>query len=298
MRFKEYLKMDNENAPKTQEEFYDYCDEDNYNFKEQLNMTRETLRNKHEEYHDDIEFYKDVLQEYAHEVIPLLLEDYKDILSEEILGNLKAIPNNIYIIGSKDSKGRHEGYCYQRKDIYFVPERIEKNPIEKALIMKGVLLHEIHHVITSNLKQTNQHVIQTCEDTIIKNHYGNYLDEGMVEKSALFFAKKHNLFITPCYGYISNVKLLEFIMKKLNIDNPCELWNRPYDEILSNPIFDKEYLVEYNQFEEEYMIRYTLGTEKYQKWKEKQQLLKQREQLQKAKHSNQNKLENESLRIL
>ena len=298
MNLEQYLTINNANAPKTMDGFYAYCNKDGYNFDEQLRINRELLQNKYEEYNDDIQYYKDVLQEYAREVIPLLIKDYKDILSKEIQEIIKEVPNNIHIINSQDSKSRQAAYCSQRKDIYFVPDRMDKSPTEKALEMKGSLIHEILHIVTSNIKKTESQIIETDEDRITKSHYGNYIDEGIVEKSAINFAKQHNLFITPFYGYISNVKLVEFIMQKLNTENLYELWNQTYDEILSNPVFEKNDLSEYNQFEDEYMITYTLGKEKYQKWKEKQQLLEQRKQLEEQKEqSNINQLTNQGPKL-
>lgn len=279
MKLKDFLKIENNNAPKTKEDFYKYCNEGGYNIEEQLLTNRRILQTKYEKYDDDIQFYKEVLQEYALKVIPLLMEDYKNILSQEIIERINDISNNIKIIKLQDSKSKSEAYCDQRKTIYFVPELIDKNPIEKALFMKSSLLHEIHHIITSNLIKTDNPKIQTDEDRISKSRSGYYIDEGVVEKSTLIFAKKHNLFVIPAYGYISNVKLIEFIMQKLKIENISELWNRPYNQILSQPCFEKEDLDMYNQFEEEYIIKYTLGNEKYNKWKTKQQLLEQRKYL-------------------
>ena len=283
MGLKQYLTADNTHI-KTQKDFFDYVKQNGYDIENYLDKTRVHLKNKRKNFTDDTSFYEAVLREYATQIKEYIFLDYNHIMNDSVKNKISNLTSNIKILKKENAIIETDSYCLGERELHFVPEMTGKSDsVEIALTLMAALIHEIHHILTVNRKKDKFIEVKIDKNIIGYNQLGVFFDEGVVDYSSLQFAKKHDLFMVPSYPYILNVEFVKQVMKKLNIDNPCELWNHPYDEILSNSIFEKEDLVEYNQFEEEYMIRYALGTEKYHKWKEKQQLLEQRKQLEKQK---------------
>ncbi len=258
--------FDLNNKPKNEEEFREYCEKNGYINEEQIAKEKQKLAQLYPNYGDDKSFYKDVVENYAKEISPLLLKEYSN-LPAEVKEKIETLPKRIKIISEDEAKSvstsgkKTFAVCEKRSEIIFCPDtRDYKNPIDKALAIKASLIHEVHHIITESIDKSEnvQYIIHHNDNTnqlITLNNAGYFFDEGLVEKSALDFAKKYQLLAMPVYNYIPNVQLVDKTMQELGVKNNENLFNINYNDILSNPRLEKDTLKQYKSFERETFVK-------------------------------------------
>ena len=259
--------------PKTQQEFLDYCNNGEYDVQDKIAKERQKLENIYRSCSSEMDFFKKIITDYTHELVPIFLKEYSDSISDDIKikiinlvekGNVQVVTLDEAPSIRRDNK-KNFAYCREHEKVFFSPYSINENTIERALQMKGTLIHEIHHIITNS--KTEEPLVYEIEKengekkvtSISKS--GTFFDEGLVEKSSLVFARKYNLFFMPSYRYSENVKFIDEVMAKLKISNVKDLFNRKYDNVLSNPCFSQDFLSKYKRFEWEKILKNVIQTE-------------------------------------
>lgn len=214
--------------------------------KEKRNINYKSIPSQNE-----YDFYKKIINDYCEEIISMILKEYK--LNTNEMQKIISLKDRVHVITKESDKYKQTiGYCDNQEEIYLIPSNVESDDIiEKLITIKGILLHEIHHMLTT-CKNSNEKIrIIDGENAIIAS-LGNYLDEGIVELSTLLLAEKYHLFYIPS-NYLKNVLFVKNIMKALNISEITELWNKNYKEILSQYPFSKEVVEEYEKLDIEYI---------------------------------------------
>ena len=251
--------------PRTQQEFLDYCNNGEYDVQDKIAKERQKLENIYRLCSNEMEFLKKIINDYTHELVPIFLKEYSDSISDDIKIKIRNLveKENVQVINldeapsTKRDNKKSFAYCRDKEKIFFSPYSINEDSIQRALQMKGTLIHEMHHIIMNSKKEEPLfYEIEKAngekEVTSISKS-GIFFDEGLVEKSSLIFARKYNLFIMPSYHYSENVKFIDEVMTKLKISNVKELFNQKYDVVLSN--FSQEFLAKYKNFEWEKILK-------------------------------------------
>lgn len=247
--------------PQTQQEFLDYCNNGEYDVQDKIAKERQKLATIYQLCSNEMEFFKRVINDYIHELVPIFLKEYSDLMSNDIITKISNLveKGNVHVVTldeapsiRRDNK-KGFAYCREHEKVFFSPYSINENTIERALQMKGTLIHEIHHIITDSI--TEEPLVYEIEkengekEVTSISKSGTFFDEGLVEKSSLAFARKYNLFFMPSYRYSENVKFIDEVMVKLKISSVKDLFNRKYDDVLSNPCFSQDFLAKYKRFE-------------------------------------------------
>ena len=242
----------------SKDEWTKMINQDGYDVEDAARNSEQILKEKHAKYTDDKAFFEDCLYEYASKVIPLIKKDYAPYLNEEAIKRLDSIvADHKIIVRSFDEmpvtkRGRNpsSGYAHSDGSIeLLVPKN---NVISETRRQLDILLHEIFH-------QTHRWRVGADLNYIIdgvlcsKNMSGFMVEEGLVDKCAIDFAKKHGLSCQPNYSYNLYMNLVDKIEKTLNISNG-ELFNCDYREILNRVDKSGELLKHYELAE---LSRYT-----------------------------------------
>ena len=259
--------------PKTQQEFLDYCNNGEYDVQDKITKERQKLATIYQSCSNEMEFYKKIINDYTHELVPIFLNEYSDSISNDIKtkiinlvdkGNVQVVTLDEAPSTQRDNK-KGFAYCREHEKVFFSPYSINENTIERALQMKGTLIHEIHHIITNS--KTEEPLVYEIEkengekEVTSISKSGTFFDEGLVEKSSLAFARKYDLFIMPSYRYSENVKFIDEVMAKSKISNVKNLFNKKYDDALSNSCFSQDFLVKYKNFEWQKTLKNVLKKE-------------------------------------
>lgn len=242
----------------SKDEWTKMINQDGYDIETAISNSERILKEKYAKYTDDKAFFEDCLYEYASKVIPLIKKDYAPYLNEEAIKRLDSIvADHKIIVRSFDEmpvtkRGRNpsSGYAHSDGSIeLLVPKN---NVISETRRQLDILLHEIFH-------QTHRWRVGADLNYIIdgvlcsKNMSGFMVEEGLVDKCAIDFAKKHGLSCQPNYSYNLYMNLVDKIEKTLNISNG-ELFNCDYREILNRVDKSGELLKHYELAE---LSRYT-----------------------------------------
>lgn len=200
-------------------------------------------------------FYEKIIKKYINELIPLFLKEYEEVLDNNQIEIIKTLGDRVSII-KKDSKyyKKTAGYCFNQEKVFLIPSFFQNEDIISKLVnIKGILIHEIHHMLTTC--KTNNRININYKDNIITGSMGNYMDEGIVELSSIIFANKYNLPYIKSVSYHKNTIFINNIMKALKINKITDLWNKSYIDILSNDVFAKDIITEYERMEKEFIIK-------------------------------------------
>ena len=242
----------------SKDEWTKMINQDGYDIETAISNSERILKEKYAKYTDDKAFFEDCLYEYASKVIPLIKKDYAPYLNEEAIKRLDSIvADHKIIVRSFDEmpvtkRGRNpsSGYAYSDGSIELLAPK--NNVISETRRQLDILLHEIFH-------QTHRWRVGVDLNYIIdgalcsKNMGGFIVEEGLVDKCAIDFAKKHGLSCQPNYSYNLYMNLVDKIEKTLNISNG-ELFNCDYREILNRVDKSGELLKHYELAE---LSRYT-----------------------------------------
>ena len=244
----------------TKSQYLNNINKNGYNIEEILTKTDKKLKEKYLKYTDDTTFFHDCLYEYAAMIIPLIKKDYEDYLDAAAMTRLDSLLKEHKIkikdeekmenISEKD-KGYYGGGAHSDGTIDI--SMPQGNIIRGTRQQLGVLLHEIFH-------QTHRWRIgidlnYTIDGTFAKalNNGGFIIEEGLTDKCAIDFARKHNLPCKPSYTYYLYVELVSKIEKVLSLENG-QLFNANYREVF-NKIEKTGQLLE--QYEITELYRYT-----------------------------------------
>ncbi len=246
--------------PLTRQEYLQIINKDGYNIEKILAITDKKLREKYQDYTDDKAFFRDCLYEYASKVIPLIKREYENYLDNGTILRLDNLisENKINIkdkekmenISEKD-KGYYGGGAHSDGTIDI--SMPQGDIIRGTRQQLGVLLHEIFH--QTHKWRTGIDLNYMIDGTKAKElNYGGFLmEEGLTEKCAIDFARKHNLPCKPSYTYHLYVELVSKIEKVLSLENG-QLFNANYREVF-NKIEKTGKLLE--QYEITELYRYT-----------------------------------------
>ena len=167
----------------------------------------------------------------------MINQDYAPYLNEEAIKRLDSIVADHKIIVrsfeempvTKRGRNPSSGYAHSDGSIeLLVPKN---NVISETRRQLDILLHEIFH-------QTHRWRVGADLNYIIdgvlcsKNMSGFMVEEGLVDKCAIDFAKKHGLSCQPNYSYNLYMNLVDKIEKSLNMSNG-ELFNTDYRQVLN-----------------------------------------------------------------
>ena len=265
--------LDGNKLPKTEQEFLNYCNNGEYDVQDKISKERQKLESIYQLCSNEMEFFKKIINDYTRELVPIFLKEYSDSISNDIKtkisnlvekGNVQVVTLDEALSTKRDNK-KGFAYCREHEKVFFSPYSINENSIERALQMKGTLIHEIHHIITNS--KTEEPLLYKVEkangekEVTSISKSGTFFDEGLVEKSSLAFSRKYNLFMMPSYRYSENVKFIDEVMTRLKISNVKDLFNRKYDEVLSDSCFSKDFLSKYKNFEWEKTLKNVLQKE-------------------------------------
>ncbi len=242
----------------SKEEWAKMINQDGYDIEAAISNFERILKEKYAKYTDDKAFFEDCLYEYASKVIPLIKKDYAPYLNEDAIKRLDSIvADHKIIVRSFDEmpvtkRGRNpsSGYAYSDGSIELLAPK--NNVISETRRQLDILLHEIFH-------QTHRWRVGAGLNYIIdgalcsKNMGGFMVEEGLVDKCAIDFAKKHGLSCQPNYSYNLYVDLVNKIEKSLNMSN-AELFNTDYRQVLNKIDKTGELLKQYELTE---LFRYT-----------------------------------------
>lgn len=221
----------------SKEEYIKIINQNGYDIENVLAATDKKLRERYQEYHDDTTFFHDCLYEYAAMVIPLIKKDYEDYLDAAAMTRLDSLLKEHKIkikdeekmenISEKD-KGYYGGGAHSDGTIDI--SMPQGDIIRGTRQQLGVLLHEIFH-------QTHRWRIgidlnYTIDGTFAKalNNGGFIIEEGLTDKCAIDFARKHDLPCKPSYSYYLYVELVAKIEEFLQITNG-DLFNTNYRKL-------------------------------------------------------------------
>ena len=221
----------------SKEEWTKMINQDGYDIEAAISNSERILKEKYAKYTDDKVFFEYCLYEYASKVIPLIKKDYAPYLNEEAIKRLDSIvADHKIIVRSFDEmpvtkRGRNpsSGYAYSDGSIELLSPK--NNVISETRRQLDILLHEIFH-------QTHRWRVGVDLNYIIdgalcsKNMGGFIVEEGLVDKCAIDFAKKRGLSCQPNYSYNLYVDLVDKIEKSLNMSNG-ELFNTDYRQVLN-----------------------------------------------------------------
>ena len=221
----------------SKDEWTKMINQDGYDIETAISNSERILKEKYAKYTDDKAFFGDCLYEYASKVIPLIKKDYAPYLNEEAIKRLYSIVADHKIIVrsfeempvTKRGRNPSSGYAHSDGSIeLLVPKN---NVISETRRQLDILLHEIFH-------QTHRWRVGADLNYIIdgvlcsKNMSGFMVEEGLVDKCAIDFAKKHGLSCQPNYSYNLYMNLVDKIEKSLNMSNG-ELFNTDYRQVLN-----------------------------------------------------------------
>lgn len=221
----------------SKDEWTKMINQDGYDIEKVLTLTDSRLKEKYQGYTDDKAFFRDCLYEYASKVIPLIKKDYAPYLNEEAIKRLDSIvADHKIIVRSFDEmpvtkRGRNPSSGYAHSDGSIELLAPKNNVISETRRQLDILLHEIFH-------QTHRWRVGADLNYIIdgvlcsKNMSGFMVEEGLVDKCAIDFAKKHGLSCQPNYSYNLYMNLVDKIEKSLNMSNG-ELFNTDYRQVLN-----------------------------------------------------------------
>lgn len=242
----------------SKDEWTKMINQDGYDIETAISNSERILKEKYAKYTDNKAFFEDCLYEYASKVIPLIKKDYAPYLNEEAIKRLDSIvADHKIIVRSFDEmpvtkRGRNpsSGYAHGDGSIeLLVPKN---NVISETRRQLDILLHEIFH-------QTHRWRVGADLNYIIdgvlcsKNMSGFMVEEGLVDKCAIDFAKKYGLSCQPNYSYNLYMNLVDKIEKSLNMSNG-ELFNTDYRQVLNKIDKTGELLKHYELAE---LSRYT-----------------------------------------
>lgn len=221
----------------SKDEWTKMINQDGYDIETAISNSERILKEKYAKYTDDKAFFEDCLYEYASKVIPLIKKDYAPYLNEEAIKRLDSIVADHKIIvrsfeelattGRNGTKARGQAHTDGTIDMLLPGTDI----IGATRRQLDILLHEIFH-------QTHRWRVGADLNYIIdgvlcsKNMSGFMVEEGLVDKCAIDFAKKHGLSCQPNYSYNLYMNLVDKIEKSLNMSNG-ELFNTDYRQVLN-----------------------------------------------------------------
>ena len=244
----------------SKEEWLKMINQDGYDIEKVLALTDSRLKEKYQGYTDDKAFFRDCLYEYASKVIPLIKREYENYLDNGTILRLDNLisENKVNIkdkekmenISEKD-KGYYGGGAHSDGTIDI--SMPQGDIIRGTRQQLGVLLHEIFH--QTHKWRTGIDLNYMIDGIKAKElNYGGFLmEEGLTEKCAIDFARKHNLPCKPSYTYHLYVELVSKIEKVLSLENG-QLFNANYREVF-NKIERTGQLLE--QYEITELYRYT-----------------------------------------
>lgn len=221
----------------SKDEWTKMINQDGYDIETAISNSERILKEKYAKYTDDKAFFEDCLYEYASKVIPLIKKDYAPYLNEEAIKRLDSIvADHKIIVRSFDEmpvtkRGRNPSSGYAHSDGSIELQAPKNNVISETRRQLDILLHEIFH-------QTHRWRVGADLNYIIdgvlcsKNMSGFMVEEGLVDKCAIDFAKKHGLSCQPNYSYNLYMNLVDKIEKSLNMSNG-ELFNTDYRQVLN-----------------------------------------------------------------
>lgn len=244
----------------SKEEWLKMINQDGYDIEKVLTLTDSRLKEKYQGYTDDKAFFRDCLYEYSSKVIPLIKKDYENYLDNGTILRLDNLisENKITIkdtekmenISEKD-KGYYGGWAHSDGTIDIsIPQG---DIIRGTRQQLGVLLHEIFH--QTHRWRTNIDLEYTIDGRIdkVQNYGGFIIEEGLTDKCAIDFARKHDLLCKPSYSYYLYVELVAKIEKFLQITNG-DLFNANYRELFERIDKSGKLLEQYELTE---LYRYT-----------------------------------------
>lgn len=242
----------------TKEQFLEFTNINGYNLenriaKEQQRLREEFLKSgKSEE-----EFYKDEMLKYSRQISELIIKDYGEILGEDTRTKIERFNltnESIVFLDKKDfpevSVDGKKPSAFARKSdgkVYFPLYDKSIDIVTFIRKREQELVHEIFHIVTKNKAEKEELVHNGIKVGEYKP--GSLFEEALVEKSARDFATRHSLVYHPMAQYMPYVNSLEVFMKKYNIQQNHEIFNRNYQEIISIATPEEQrqyYTFEYN----------------------------------------------------
>lgn len=244
----------------SKEEWLKMINQDGYDIEKVLTLTDSRLKEKYQGYTDDKAFFRDCLYEYASKVIPLIKKDYENYLDNGTILRLDNLisENKITIkdtekmenVSEKD-KGYYGGGAHSDGTIDI--SMPQGDIIRETRRQLGVLLHEIFHLTHKWRIGIDLNYIIDGTKAKALNYGGILMEEGLTDKCAIDFARKHDLPCKPSYSYYLYVELVAKIEEFLQITNG-DLFNTNYQELFERIDKSGKLLEQYELTE---LYRYT-----------------------------------------
>lgn len=221
---------------------------------------REILTNERKIYSTDEEFYTSVARQFAKQFIPLIIGDYQNQLDEETIAKLGNIMNGdglrVFLPGQAvlegyipvDSNGNPKGddgaFAISKIGmIGFTPSssnsksESEVDVITNALRMKSSMIHETFHLLIDVLMEETFLWISGGTKNSQLTSGGFILNEGLVEKYATEFSRRHGLIHNPALDYFHYVDLCVALENKVGKENFKRLvFQNSYKRILESTL--------------------------------------------------------------
>jgi hypothetical protein len=167
------------------------------------------------------------MKEYMKIIIKGIINEYGLVIPEDRLANLKLMLESDSVVLINDPDYNHDFTAETDKGrVVINMARIGKNGIinepdkyDKALTAKGLLPHELFHIILHMLKPAeiaNERMhIQLSNGKEIRNRgmVGFMLNEGFVEKFAEEFCERNGLYYNVAPQYIPYINICNYVME-------------------------------------------------------------------------------------
>jgi len=235
----------------------------NSHYADLLAKEKEYLTVERKKYATDMEFYTAIAMQFARKFIPLLISDYQRQLDEEIIQKLGNIMNGknlkIFLPGQAvaegyiqvDDNGRPKGddgaFAISKLGVIgFTPQSnavgvSDSEVINNALRMKGSMIHEVFHLLIDVMIEERFRWLKGNKEESQLTSGGFIINEGLVEKYAIEFSKRHNLLHNPSLDYFHYVDLCVAIENRVGIkDFDYMAFHFTYKEIFQSALTMKQ----------------------------------------------------------
>jgi hypothetical protein len=191
------------------------------------------LKLKKDELTNDSSFMQEQLQMYSSQITERIIEQYGSSLPLESVQLLK----NVKINTINNPEYKHDMSALLSGEIIANIAMLEGNDIcEKTVKAKGMLAHEIFHLIIPMLKvqgADERMVIDLVNGNQIRSlgMVGFMLNEGMAEKFSTEFCRQNDFYCTLGPQHIPYINICNYILERSNA-KPSIVFYHKYDDML------------------------------------------------------------------
>lgn len=216
--------------PISKAQFLQSINQNGYNILEIHQMFENDLKKKFECYtRDKSQFLSDCLYAYATFVIKLIKEDYEFFMTPEAIERLdRIVLDKKIVLCEKETGSSHTDGTIE------IPWVDPSSPlfIKNVRYSLDILLHELFHQTHRYRVGEDLNIVINGKEEVIKNYGGYLFEEGLTDKCAIDFARKHKLSCSPFFEYCIYTQLVDAVEKKLRVSNGY-LFDRDYRQIFN-----------------------------------------------------------------